>query len=407
MDDQIISLLGALNTCKQELAQVYANPQGVHFDPEAQASHIARLVAVKAVRIAHDGSYRLDSRLKKFFDWAVNRRSIYGNSTHYSDILSNLETAVTGYMESLVRAEATELAEKLGIVFELCDDFASGMTEDIEQFRFVIETQQGFAGTSIEEKILYNENRINRAKELLNNVGRVRDLGFAETVENYPDVAGVLQKELFNRYEGIQTRLYQVHSALSSTLFELRGVNVGALRIIALDNYLSKHPDFTVPAWETMEAPPQWATIFPGVKVKAYPDPANESYSTALAAMVAGVSDDAPVSQRMRRSNEASDEADPPEKEIPLSYFLRSLYQFTDAVQEASSLGAVAWLEAHQNAFPFGATVWLQIISNELGSGALDVPSHIAASRVTEVVDDECRLTDIIFTNSVQISVNE
>ncbi len=406
MDDQILALISALNTCKHELAEVYANPQGVHFNSEAQDSHIARLVTIKAVRIAHDGSYRLDSRLKKFFDWTLNRRSIFGNSTHYSDILSNLETAVTGYTEALVRADMTELSEKLGAVFELCDDFASGMTEDIEQFRFVIETQRGFSGTSIEEKIVYNENRLKRAKELLNNVSRVRDLGFVGEVEHSQDLSGVLQKELFNRHEAIQTRLYEVHSALSATLFELRTVNSIALRIIGLDNYLTKHPDIMVPAWETMDEPPEWAMVFPGLRVNAYPGPGVETYALELMRMVAGVSDNMPEAPRARRSNEALQVAPPPDKEIPLSAFLTSLYQFSDAAADGARVGAVAWLEANTCLFQYGPTVWLQMLSNELANGTLDIPDNLTVTRMSQIVDDECRLSDIVISQEKREAVN-
>lgn len=403
MNDQIPALINAIHLCRDEIGQIYANPQGVHFDADGCSHHIAKLVAVKAIRVAHDGSYRLDSRLKKFIDWAINRRSIYGNSTHYQDILSNLEVAVIGYLEALTRAESVELAEKIGAVFELCDDFSSGMTEDIERFRFFIEVQQGFTGDSLDEKILYNRNRLKRARELVENVSNVRELNLLETADQAEELTRVLRKELYSRHEEIQSRLHEVQTRLSATLFELESIDPKALRLINLDNYLVKHPDLAVPAWETMPKPPAWTTVFPGIKVIAYPDPSSETYGASLQAMITAIKDETPALalQKEKRSNEIVDQGELETKDIPISTYLASLYHFSDQAEREGRLSAMDWLVNNREGFAFNAVIWLQMLSNSHANGNLDIPQTLCAEPQREEVGDEYLLTDFLLKRQV------
>lgn len=399
MNDQIIALINALHLCKNELAEVYANPQGVFYDPETQGTHFAKLVTVKAVRPAHDGTYRLDSRLKKFFDWAINRRSLYGNSTHYQDILLNLESAVTGYLESLARASHTEMGDKLAVVFELCDDFASGMTEDIEQFRFFLDTQHGFAGGSLEEKIAYNRNRLARAKELISNVSRLSDLNLMEQLDPDDSLARVLRKELFDRHGDIQARLYEVQRNLSESLFRLGTLNASAMRLIALDNHLAKHQEISAPAWDDPVNIPEWALIFPGIDVTAYPDPGNDAYSLELQKIAAAIKDELPAAEKPRRTNRVADDGVPPVKEIPVTRYRESLDRMIEYVTDYGPTSAMDWLDQHGAAFPFDGKIWLQLLSSDLANDTLDVPNemcftpcHIDEDDILFLVDFEVKI---------------
>ena len=394
MSDQIRSLISALHLCRDELAEVYATPQGVFYGPEVQGKHFVKLVAVKAVRKAHDGSYRLDSRLRKFFDWAINRRSLYGNSTHYQDILVNLESAVTGYLESLARANQNELSEKISIVFELCDDFSSGMTEDIEQFRYVLDTQYGFAGDSMEEKIAYNRNRLQRAKELIANVASLSGLDLLEMVDQDDSLARVLHKELYGRYGDIQGRLYEVQRSLTESLFRLSSVNTNAMRLIALDNHLSKHHDIAATTWDDLDTPLDWAMAFQGIQVMGYPDPGSEAYFQELQQMTLAVKDETPVAEVKKRSNAVSADEEPEVKTIPNSHYLESLYKMTDYVLANGKTSALDWLKDHGSDFPYDRTIWLQMLSSNLANGTLDVPEIVVLTPKHVETQDEFILTD-------------
>lgn len=397
MEDHIRKLINTLQTCHLQLVQLYANPQGVHFGPEDERP-VTRLLRAKAARTAHDGSIRLDSTLRKFFDRSTNRRGVFGQSTHYQVILDNLETAVEAYLESLPFANHTLIQEKLNNVFEQCDDFAAGMTMDIEDFRAFIQTNSGFSGNTLEEKIRYNENRLKRALELVRNVDMARSQDFMERTQHADDLRHVLEKEFFSRLDGIQQRLREVAQDLSQNLFELQLANAAAIRLINLDNYLSKDPELVLPAWETMEEPPQWAMVFHGIHVVAYPDPNSVGYIDALGTIIAHIKDDLPPLPKVKRGNEVLDLGEPAARILAESQFFTAFFQFIEHVLANGQGGAMEWLENNRSAFAFGDEVWLQMISNDMANDTLKVPGQVRAQPLRCEINDEYCLTDVLFT---------
>lgn len=397
MDDHIRKLLSTLQTCHVQLGQLYANPQGVYFGPEDERQ-VTRLLRIKAARTAHDGSIRMDSTLRRFFDRSMNRRGVFGQSTHYQVILDNLETAVEAYLESLAFANHAILQEKLNNVFEQCDDFAAGMTLDIEDFRAFIQTNAGFSGSTLEEKIRYNENRLKRALELVRNVDMARSQTFLERSQQAEDLGHMLDKEFFSRLDDIQQRLREVAHDLSQTLFELQAASMEAVRLINLDNYLAKDPDIVMPAWETMEEPPQWAMIFHGIKVTAYPDPDSSLYGESVGTIITRIKDELPEPPKPKRGNAIADPGEPEERVVEETLFFTAFFQFVEDVLSAGEGGAMAWLDENREAFPYSDEIWLQMISNDLANNTLAIPEQVRVEPQRCEIADEYLLTDFIFT---------
>jgi hypothetical protein len=230
MSHPIASLISILQSCSPLLGQLYDTPQGIFLE-EGDQLHLAKLKRINAVRKAHDESYRLDTGLRRWFDKALNRRRPFGRSVDYNDILANLKTAVEDYEDALMQMSSSVIGERLNMIFELCDDFATEMTEDLEQFRLIIETNAGFNGSTLQERIRYNQNRLKRAHELQRALETARDETLLERASHSDDLSIILRKEFFSRHKDLHTRLrgvYRVRIALKNITsflnFTVRGI---------------------------------------------------------------------------------------------------------------------------------------------------------------------------------------
>lgn len=370
MSDSIVSLLAVLENCGSLLGRLYDTPKGI-FTQNGDDVHLAKLRRISAVRQAHDESFRLDSGLRRWFDKALNRRRQFGPSVHYDDILTNLKTAVEDYHDALVQMNSAVISDRLNTIFELCDDFATAMTEDLEQFRLVIQTSAGFSGSTIAERIRYNSNRLKRAHELQRNLEKARDDDLVERAGAGDDLAHLLRKEFFNRHQDLHTRLREVADGLSRNLFELRRLDEAALDLMRLDNFLSRNPDFVLPDLVHAGEPPECFLRAEGMEMQAFPDPYNEYYADDLAADYQRIRDDPPPEVKEVRSNAVEDTGPPPDRKVPNSVFYVAFFDFIEHVLEEGGASATEWIRMHPEKFGFGETVWLHSIAPHHENGTL------------------------------------
>lgn len=370
MRDQIKALLAAMHNGHEVIARLYEARQGILAEPEDEHD-LTRLLRMHVVRRAHDETYRLESNVRRMLDKGLNRHRQFGISTHYSDILANLRTAVDDYLDSLVLANEAISADRLGIIFELCDDFASGMMEDLERFRNVVQTNTGFTGCTLSERIRYNENRHKRAEELLGNLLSAMDEGLLERASAADDLALVLQRELFSRHGDLANRMSEVAHQMSSTLFLLRSMDERSVDLMRLDNHLSRATEFGTPDWSTMDAPAECFMRFEGFEVAAYPDPENDSYFDEVGKIILRIRDEPPEADVELRGNEVVDKGVPAEKVMPSSRFSDAFFEFIEAVLDEGCGSAVEWVRGHRELFEFDEKIWLQIISNHYANKTL------------------------------------
>lgn len=395
MEDHIRTLTKALESSHEHIARLYANPQGLYFGEDDR--DITKLLLLRVVRMAHDGSVRLDSGLKRFIDLSANRKRLFGNSTHYKDLETNIATAVEGYVESICQGDQNLQAEKGNIVFELCDDYSTGMTDDVEQFRHFVQTNAGFSGSTLEDKVRYNINRLGRARELLKNIDDARHTDFLYTAKLSDELTQILEKEFYDRHDEIGQRLREVASDLSKSLFDLRGLDTATLGLIKLDNHLTKHPDYTLPSWESLDSPPECMMIFPGIDMFAFPEADSRAYGDVLAATITRVKDELPAPPRPRRNNDIDDTGAPEVIVMLETNYVAAFFKMIEDVLATGRAEAIDWLRENQEEFPYSETVWLQMISNNIANNTADIPECVKTTMQHEDLGFEYVLSNVAF----------
>jgi hypothetical protein len=395
MIDQIKNMLQAMANNHELISNMYESPRGIFSEGEDE-QQLTKLLRLNVARKAHDGSYRLESNLRRLMDKGLNRNRQFGISTHYQDILTNLRTAVESHSESLITADSVVMNDRLNTIFELCDNFNTGMTEDLEQFRAVVQTSAGFSGSTLEERIRYNENRLKRTAELHINLDSARDIDLIDKASNSNDLGKILQKEFFDRHGKLQLRLREVAGQLSQNLFNLQHMDEASLKLIRLDNHLTKYQDFETPSWESMEEPPVCFTRFEGFNMEVYADP-DGGYADELGVFISKVKDDLTVVSKPRRNNIAKDDGPPKEKTLDKSEFDKAFFNFIEDVIYKGETSAINWWDKNQEKFNYKPEIWIQIMSLEYSNGVIDIPDYVRATPVKKDTNDELLLSDFTF----------
>ena len=186
MREHILQVIQALHQNRELVADAYAQGKGI-VPSEDTAAALTRLLKVKALTPYIENTYRLDRRLRVYFDRAINRVKVYGNSTHYANVVGKIESMTEAYEAAMLKADAVAQDECLDEIVDLCDEFATGMKEDIERFRMVVDTRKGFAGGSLAEKLSHNRNYVEQANQMVEAVGLLDRADLLESLAGYQE----------------------------------------------------------------------------------------------------------------------------------------------------------------------------------------------------------------------------
>lgn len=381
MREHILNVIQALHQHRELIADAYCQSQGVAPD-EDSLSAFTRLLKVKALTPYIEGSYRLDRRLRVFFDRAVNRVKIYGNSTHYANVVSKLQAMTEAYQAALIAADIPQQDECIDEIIDLCDEFATGMKEDIEHFRMVVVTRKGFAGGSIKDRLLHNRNYVEQATQMVEAVGLLDQADLLDAVRGYATLTNVLGRHLFNRVEGsddLRRRLFEVQQDLNRALFDLQAAHRLVEILLRLDDRMNRQADFDPSTWIDDRNLPAGLFRFAGLPLPAYVDP-NGSEAGELLPLLAGIPDDRrPISRpAIVRAGTLDDAGELPPIAPTPDEFARTLTQWiVDARLAAAANSAMRWLLNQPSAallYPFSPVIWLGTLSSAIDNGLSPPP---------------------------------
>lgn len=376
MREHILNVIQALHQNRELIADAYCLTQGIAPEQETEAA-FTRLLKIKALTPYIEGSFRLDRRLRIFFDRAVNRIKIYGNSTHYAQVVGKLQAMTEAYQNALITADRAAQEECIDEIIDLCDEFATGMKEDIEHFRMVVETRTGFSGGGIKDRLVHNRNYVTHASEMVEAVGLLDQADLLGAIEGFADLASILRRHLFSRVEGsddLRRRLFEVQQALQAALFDLQTAHRIAETLLRLDDRLSRQADLEPSVWDDDGAYPDMLFRFPGYALPSYSDP-NGDDAEALLALLTEISDDRrpqarAAAPRVGHLDDGGELA--PARPTP-SEFRRALeLLFAETQSTTAPLSTITWLRTHQNRdalYPYSPVIWLAALSAAIDNG--------------------------------------
>lgn len=376
MREHILGVIQALYQYRDLIADAYEKPKGLAPEPETEAA-FHRLLKVKALVPYVEGSFRLDRRLRMFLDRAVNRIKIYGNSTHYAQVVSNLEAMMEAYQNAMIAADSASQDECVDQIIDLCDEFVTGMREDIEHFRMVVETRTGFSGGSIKDRLLHNRNYVAQAGQMVEAVELLGRVDLIGSVEGFAELISILRRHLYSRVEGsddLRRRLFEVQQALQAALFDLQAAHRIAETLLRLDDRLSRQGDVEPVLWDDDARFPDMLFRFSGFPLPAYPDPHGED-GEALLALLAEIPDNRRTVTRAvpPQAGSLCDDGEPPPVHPTPSEFSRVLMLLESDLQSAGeSFSVLTWLRTRQNLealYPYSPVIWLAALSAAIDNG--------------------------------------
>jgi hypothetical protein len=376
MREHILNVIQALHQNRELIADAYCRGQGVAPEKETEAA-FTRLLKVKALAPYIEGSFRLDRRLRVFFDRAVNRVKIYGNSTHYAHVVGKLEGMLEAYQGAMIAADAQSQEECIDEIIDLCDEFATGMKEDIEHFRMVVDTRKGFSGGALKDRLFHNRNYVAQASQMVEAVGLLDQADLLDAIRGFMELTNVLQRHLYNRVEGsddLRRRLFEVQQALNAALFDLQAAHHLVEVLLRLDDRLVRQADFEPPVWEDDGNLPDMLFRFPGFPLPSYPDP-NGDDSGALLSLLMEIRDDRRPSARPTapRAGCLDDAGEPPPSKPSPSEFRRALNLLLAEIDHhAVAISVMTWLRTHrerETLYPYSPVIWLGTLSCAIDNG--------------------------------------
>lgn len=376
MREHILNVIQALHQNKELIADAYCQSQGVAPEEDTQTA-FTRLLKVKALTPYIEGSFRLDRRLRVFFDRAINRVKIYGNSTHYAHVVGKLQAMTEAYQGALIAADSQSQEECIDEIIDLCDEFATGMKEDIEHFRMVVDTRKGFSGGGIKDRLFHNKNYVEQAAQMVEAVGLLDQADLLDAVQGYTELTSILRRHLHNRVEGsddLRRRLFEVQQTLNAALFDLQAAHRIVEVLLRLDDRLTRQADFAPPLWEDDSSLPDMLFRFSGFPLPAYPDP-NGDDSEALLLLLAEIRDDRRPLTRITppRAGSLDDTGEPPPASPSPSEFRHALnLLLADTVRLGNAISVMTWLRTHQNRhelYPYSPVIWLSTLSAAIDNG--------------------------------------
>lgn len=375
MREHILQVIAALYQHRELVADAYAQSKGVAPSADT-ASALSRLLKVKALTPYVENTWRLDRRLRVYFDRAVNRVKVYGNSTHYAGVVSKIAGMTDVYQQAMLSADSAAQDECLDEIVDLCDEFATGMREDIEHFRMVVDTRKGFSGGSIAEKLTHNRNYVEQATQMVEAVGLLDQANLLDTLEGYQELTKVLQRHLYNRVEGaddVRRRLFEVQSQLNKLLFDLQAADRLAEMLLRLDARINHHTDFELPDWDD-ERLPVAAFRGAGFHLPAYVDSRSEP-AESLLPLLAGIDDERrPQARAAAVTAGTLADAGAPGLQRPSPSQLQSaaMQLFSDAQDSGQPLSIVTWLRLRadrEQLYPYPLAIWLGSLCNAINNG--------------------------------------
>jgi hypothetical protein len=376
MREHILNVIQALHQNRDLIADAYCQGQGIAPEKETETA-FTRLLKVKALTPYIEGSFRLDRRLRVFFDRAVNRVKIYGNSTHYAHVVGKLEAMTDAYQSALIAADIQSQEECIDEIIGLCDEFATGMKEDIEHFRMVVDTRKGFSGGGLKDRLLHNRNYVEQAAQMVEAVGLLDQADLLDAIRGFTELTNVLLRHLYNRVEGsddLRRRLFEVQQALNAALFDLQAAHHLVEVLLRLDDRLARQADFEPPVWENDDDLPDMLFRFPGFPLPNYPDP-NGDDSDVLLSLLMEIRDDRRPSARpvAPRAGSLDDAGAPPPVKPSASEFRRALnLLLTEVDHRTAVISVMTWLRTQhdrETLYPYSPVIWLGTLSCAIDNG--------------------------------------
>jgi hypothetical protein len=375
MREHILQVIQALHQNRELVADAYAQGKGI-VPSEDTAAALTRLLKVKALTPYIENTYRLDRRLRVYFDRAINRVKVYGNSTHYANVVGKIESMTEAYEAAMLKADPVAQDECLDEIVDLCDEFATGMKEDIERFRMVVDTRKGFSGGSLAEKLTHNRNYVEQANQMVEAVGLLDRADLLESLAGYQELTTVLRRHLYNRVEGsddVRRRLFEVQTALNKLLFDLQIADRLSEMLLRLDDRLNRHGDVELPEWDDATLP---AAAFrsPGFALPAYVDSRSEP-AELLLPLLAEIGDERRPQARAIVSGRGvlSDSGEPTPQRPGRSELQTAIaLLFGDLAQGLRSVSVLDWLRARIDRvvlYPYPLVIWLGCLSNAVENG--------------------------------------
>lgn len=375
MQEHIIKVIQTLYQHRELIASVYSQSKGITTSAET-ASAVTSLLKAKALTPYIENTFRLDRRLRVYFDRAVNRVKVYGTSTHYAGVVTKIQSMTESYEAAMVKADAVAQDECLDEIIDLCDEFATGMKEDIEHFRVAVDTRKGFGGGSVTEKLAHNRNHVEQANQMIEAVDLLANADLLNDLQGWNDLTTLLRRHLYQRVEGtddVRRRLFEVQSALSALLFDLEAADQLAEILLRLDDRFSRHADLELPEWDDASLP---AAAFraPGFSLPAYVDSHNEAAETLLP-LLSEISDERrpQIRNAVSAVGVVNDDGGPaPARPTPSELNATVTRMFDHARLGGIQLSVVSWLASRgdkQAIYPYPISIWLGTLSNAVANG--------------------------------------
>ena len=375
MREHIIKVIQTLHQHRELIADAYAQGKGV-TPTEDTAAAVTSLFKAKALTPYIESTYRLDRRLRGYIDRAVNRIKVYGNSTHYASVVAKIQSMTESYQAAMIKADHAGQDECLDEIVDLCDEFATGMKEDIEHFRMVVDTRKGFSGGSLAEKLAHNRNHVEQASQMVEAVNLLTTADLLDGIKGFSELTTVLRRHLYARVEGtddVRRRLFEVQSALDALLFDLKAADRLAEVLLRLDDRFNRQADFDLPDWDDTRLP---AAAFrsAGFALPAYVDSVTEPAETLLP-LLAGIADERrpQVRNAPPAAGTLNDQGElAPARPTPSDLKITVARLFDDATNLGAPVPVVAWLQARIDRiqiYPYPVSIWLGTLSSAVSNG--------------------------------------
>lgn len=262
-----------------DLFKVYSRNDGFYDHQDLTA--FKKLVQVKAIS-AIDDHYFIQSDLRKFLDFSLNKERIKKIDPDVGTWLEYLRFNVEMYKSSLVGGDEANSQMRLMEVQSHIWDFSYGIQEDIEKMTILINSNFSNVKTYSEKRI-QNKFYISAIDKLAKGIATLSPSLLRESCQYEPAIIRFMDAHVTVKLPLWQTELQNIIEKLKKFLFEIREIEKKAKMVRGFAYFLRQRSDYDIKDYADDEYNmPAFLNRVKPLVCMAHPDPSVEKHSEEL-----------------------------------------------------------------------------------------------------------------------------